>query len=92
LKNGFTADQLKSLSSRCEYPGCLVEGVLNSDHVHGEACESSHKKKSYPCPQCYRGEVCYGHNRLLADLDAHPEWVSDRDREYLQRRPLKVAA
>jgi hypothetical protein len=68
----------------CQFPNCLVqsnERLLSSDHFH-----DGHKINQ----NNYRGEICAGHNRLLADLDAHPEWANQEAQEYMKRRPYKL--
>ena len=81
VKGGFTFEEIKTIGSAkvCQFPHCRIESdSLHSDHAHasGELNVES-----------YRGEVCPGHNRMLADLDAHPEWASLEALEYMARRP-----
>jgi hypothetical protein len=65
----------------CQFPRCLIQKSrkqLNSDHFH-----DGNKIN----PENYRGEICRGHNVLLTDLDAHPEWANAEAQEYMSRRP-----
>jgi ribosomal protein S27AE len=87
LKGGFSSEEVKTIGAitTCQFPGCLVQAVLqangrqlSSDHLH-----DGHKLNT----ENYRGEVCFGHNMLLSELDAHPEWANAEAREYLRRRP-----
>jgi len=92
LRGGFSPEEIKKLGAVdvCQFPGCLVHAVtqangrrLNSDHAHdGRRINTEN----------YRGEVCFGHNVLLSDLDAHPEWANAEAREYMQRRPYSKAS
>lgn len=87
LRGGFSPEQIKEIGSVavCQFPGCLVRAELqtnrrrlNSDHQHdGHAINTEN----------YRGEVCFGHNTLLSDLDRHPEWANAEAQEYMRRRP-----
>lgn len=80
MKN-FTLSQFRMIDaiSICQFPGCTFqptkEESLCSDHIHG-VC--SHKKFQC-CPFCYRGEICEGHNRLVALADAFPESFHSKD-------------
>ena len=79
---GFTLDEIKTIGAvnHCQFPGCLVQGTLNSDHAHDGMNINRDN---------YRGELCQGHNRLLADLDQHPEWADKSATEYMSRRPFQ---
>lgn len=72
--------------AHCQYPNCLIKPKnvkgLNSDHAHGHCNHRS------GCPDCYRGEICHGHNVMMVDIDAYPEWASEDAKEYLSRRPF----
>lgn len=87
-KNGFTAEQIEQMGNveHCQYPGCVIQPIknraLHSDHDHTQGREIT--------PANYRGELCAGHNRLLADLDRRPEWASPDALEYMKRRPLRA--
>lgn len=91
LKNGFTVDEVRKIGavSQCQFPGCLVQDIdrsLHSDHDH--SCKKKHVGFSAMCPECYRGEICWGHNVMLYDLDRHPEWANANAKEYMKRRPF----
>ena len=90
LRNGFTLEQIQKISQQrhCDYPNCLIKRhkrKLCADHLHNAPCQSSHKYSEYACPQCLRGVICYGHNRLLADLDLFPDEVNEEAKTYLGR-------
>ena len=81
LKSGLTAEEIRNMGEVfvCQFPGCLVESdSLHSDHFH-----DGNKIN----PENYRGEICMGHNLLLSDLDARPEWANEEALEYMNRRP-----
>lgn len=87
---GFTVEEIRTIGSVvcCEFPGCFVRlAFFCSDHSH--ICANSHKRDDIMCRECCRGEICAGHNRLLADLDKHPEWTNDDALGYMQRRPFR---
>lgn len=87
IKYGFTREQYRSvcLIKVCEFPGCLIQEsarALCSDHYWGS------DGTELISPENYRGEVCQGHNRILRDLDAHPEWASEEAKLFIARRPF----
>jgi hypothetical protein len=86
LKGGFTKDEVKEIGRVmfCQYPNCLVQNrfgtgkALTSDHAHdGNKINTEN----------YRGEVCAGHNLLLAAFDENPAWADYEGQEYRDRRP-----
>jgi hypothetical protein len=86
IRNGFTPEQIKEMGviKTCQFPNCLVQSngkSLNSDHYH-----DGNKIN----PNNYRGEICYGHNMLLASLDRFPEEASAKAQEYMNRRPFQI--
>ena len=87
IKYGFTREQYRSIGliNVCEFPGCLIQEsarALCSDHYWGS------DGTELISPENYRGEVCQGHNRILRDLDAHPEWASEEAKLFIARRPF----
>jgi hypothetical protein len=87
VRRGFSFEQADIMMSvaQCQYPGCLIgltKLKMYSDHLHG------HCDKRSGCPECYRGEICHGHNIRMGDIDAHPEWANEDDLEYMRRRPF----
>lgn len=84
LQGGFSPEQIRDISRVlcCQFPGCFIQGPLVSDHHHGR---DSHRRITI---KNYRGEVCVGHNRILADLDKHPEWATPEQIAYMQNRPF----
>jgi hypothetical protein len=66
----------------CQYPNCLVRRKL-SKSLHSDHFHDGHKINT----ENYRGEICLGHNILLADLDAYPERANAEAQEYMRRRP-----
>lgn len=83
INRGFTTDQIKEMGSvkTCQFPNCLVQSnrrQFHSDHVHDGSKIN---------PENYRGELCLGHNILLADLDRNPEQANAEAKEYMSRRP-----
>jgi hypothetical protein len=88
LKAGFTVDEIKEMGAvtHCQFPHCRVRANgrgLHSDHTH-----DGNKIN----PENYRGEICRGHNLLLADLDDHPEWANAEAKRYMRRRPYSRQA
>jgi hypothetical protein len=86
---GFTDAEVTRMAAtkQCEFPRCRVMAesrALHSDHAH--ACAEVHTSRI--CPECYRGEVCWGHNTLLGSLDRHPEWAGSEELAYMMSRPL----
>jgi hypothetical protein len=85
LRGGFMINQVKEIGKVkiCQFPNCLIQAhhkPLHSDHCHdGNELNTEN----------YRGEICRGHNLLLADLDAHPEDANEEARKYMNRRPYK---
>jgi hypothetical protein len=91
-KSGFSTEEIKriGLIMQCEFPRCGIKPdgqSLCSDHAHDAV--GNHKKGWGITHENYRGEVCQGCNRRLKDLDAHPEWANDEEKEYLSRRPFR---
>lgn len=89
LKQGFSDRDLLMMWAIgvCQYPGCRIKPTnrrLSSDHCH--ACKFH--GSGIMCPNCYRGQICDGHNRLLTDLDLHSEWANSIDLNYMNRRPF----
>jgi hypothetical protein len=84
---GFSVEEIKAIGAVtiCEFPGCLVQAVLQAN---GRQLNSDHAHDGNPInTENYRGEVCFGHNLLLGDLDSHPEWANTEAKEYMRRRP-----
>jgi hypothetical protein len=84
-RGGFTLEEIRTIGAvdRCQFPGCKIERSfrpLHSDHVHdGKPINRDN----------YRGEICRGHNWLLADLDKHPEWADPLILSYMNQRPYR---
>jgi len=84
LRGGFLPDEIKVLGAItiCQFPNCRIQRdrkQLNSDHFHdGKKINTEN----------YRGEVCFACNTRLGILDAHPEWASSAELEYMNRRPF----
>lgn len=85
LKGEFTSEQIKEMGEIkiCQFPNCLISNLyvpFRSDHFHdGHSINVNN----------YRGEICRGHNLLLADLDKHPEEANLEALEYMNRRPYR---
>jgi hypothetical protein len=93
-RNGFLIEQIQVLAQKqmCDYPNCLVQKhsrSLCADHLHGAPCEKDHRYYIQACPKCFRGMICYGHNRLLADLDQYPNEVNEEAKLYLGQKDVE---
>jgi hypothetical protein len=92
IDGGFTVEEVRAIGAitTCQFPNCRITSErksLCSDHAHG--CIYVHNKKGVLslCRQCYRGEICEGHNKLMGWLDAFPECASAVALIYMKRRP-----